>query len=225
MASMESAQMSPATLSPEGDLLKEANHRIANHLSLIVGMVHAQASGVARGPATLTRDQVRELLQETAGKIVSVSHLHRHLAAQPHTKPLDLGNYLLENVTSLISSLGLASRARVVHRLDNDCSATPDQAQAIGLILSEVVMNAIKHAHPTGIATQVTIGCRKLENGAVTIEIGDDGVGLPENFDWKKGGGTGFMLIRSLAQKLGAELYVETDTLGTIFMLTMPATP
>jgi two-component sensor histidine kinase len=220
---METAQMSPTMFSPDVDLLREANHRIANHLSIIVGMVHAQASGVARGPETLSRDRVRELLQETAGKIVSVSHLHRHLAGRENSQPLDLGNYVLENATSLISSLGLSAHARVVHRLDNDCATTPDQAQAIGLILSEVVMNAVKHAHPTGIPVQISIGCRKLQDGALAIEIGDDGVGLPEGFDWRKGGGVGFLLIRSLAQKLGAELYVESDSLGSIFMLTIPA--
>jgi two-component sensor histidine kinase len=220
MAAMESFQTPQFSL--DGDLLREANHRIANHLSLIVGMVHAQASGVARGPEMLTRTQVRELLQETAGKIVSVSHMHRHLADRANTQAIDLGNYLLENVTSLISSLGLGARARVVHRLDKDCAVTPDQAQAIGLILSEIVMNAVKHAHPTGIPVQISISCRKLDSGALAVEIGDDGVGLPEGFDWKKGGGVGFMLIRSLAEKLGTELYVESDALGTVFLLTMP---
>jgi two-component sensor histidine kinase len=221
MAAMESIQTS--TSSPDVDMLREANHRIANHLSLIVGMVHAQASGVSRGPATLTREQVRELLQETAGKIVSVSHLHRHLSDRNETHTIELSDYLLENATSLISSLGLSARARVVHRLDKGCGVTPDQAQAIGLVLSEVIMNAVKHAHPSGIPVQVTVACRRLPTSAIAVEIGDDGVGLPEGFDWKSGGGTGFLLIRSLVKKLAAELYVESDSLGTIFMLTMPA--
>ncbi len=221
MATMETVQTVIAP--PDVDMLREANHRIANHLSLIVGMVHAQASGVSRGPATLTREQVRELLQETAGKIVSVSHLHRHLAGRNETHTIELSDYLLENATSLISSLGLSARARVVHRLEKGCGVTPDQAQAIGLVLSEVIMNAVKHAHPTGIPVQVTVACRRLPDGAMAVEIGDDGVGLPEGFDWKTGGGVGFLLIRSLVKKLDAELYVEADSLGTIFMLTMPA--
>jgi two-component sensor histidine kinase len=221
MAAMETVQIS--VTAPDVDLLREANHRIANHLSLIVGMVHAQASGVARGPAILTREQVRELLQETAGKIVSVSHLHRHLADRDQAHTIELSDYLLENATSLISSLGLSARARVVHRLEKGCGVTPDQAQAIGLVLSEVIMNAVKHAHPSGIPVQVTVACRRLPDGAIAVEIGDDGVGLPEGFDWKTGGGTGFLLIRSLVKKLEAELYVESDSLGAIFMLTMPA--
>jgi two-component sensor histidine kinase len=221
MAAMEAVQNSAAP--PDADMLREANHRIANHLSLIVGMVHAQASGVARGPATLSREQVRELLQETAGKIVSVSHLHRHLADRNETHTIELSDYLLENATSLISSLGLGSRARVVHRLEKGCSVTPDQAQAIGLVLSEIIMNAVKHAHPSGVAVQLTVACRSLPDGTMAVEIGDDGVGLPEGFDWKSGGGTGFLLIRSLVNKLDAELYVESDSLGTIFMLTLPA--
>lgn len=220
---MAAIELSASSTNPlELDMLREANHRIANHLSLIVGMVHQQASSVAHGPATLTRDQVRELLQETAGKIVSVSHLHRHLAGRADTYTIELSDYLLDNATSLISSLGLSARARVVHQLERGCSVTADQAQAIGLLLSEIIMNAVKHAHPSGIPVQLTVACKRLANGAVAVEIGDDGVGLPEEFDWRSGGGVGFRLIRSLVGKLQAELCVESDSLGTVFMLTMP---
>ncbi len=83
---MSVTELRVASTSPVSglDLLREADHRIANHLSLLAGMVQAQAGAVGRGPASLTRDEVRGLLQAAAGKIVSVGHLHRRLAYQPN---------------------------------------------------------------------------------------------------------------------------------------------
>ncbi len=211
-----------ATPVPGVDMLREANHRISNHLSLLVGMVQTQANAVARGPETLSRDDARALLQETAGKIVSVGHLHRRLAGQPHKADINLCDYLLEACTTLVSSLSLGERISLVHRLTANCHVSPEQAQQIGLMVSEIIMNAVKHAHPTGIPVQIALGCRREANGRLTIEIGDDGVGLPEGADVTAKGGVGFKLIRSLAQALKADLRLESDSLGLTFLITLP---
>src|ERR1700761_2323308 len=87
---------------PEPDLLREANHRISNHLSLLAGMLQMQAGAVAKGPQTLTRDEVRAILQEAAGKIVGVGTLHRRLAQQPGKAVINLCDYLLEACTTLV---------------------------------------------------------------------------------------------------------------------------
>jgi two-component sensor histidine kinase len=214
---------SPAAIPMPGiDMLREANHRISNHLSLLVGMVQTQASAVARGPETLSRDAARAMLQETAGKIVSVGHLHRRLADQPHKADINLCDYLLEACATLVSSLALGERVSLVQRLTANCHVTPEQAQQIGLMVSEIIMNSVKHAHPTGIPVQIALGCRREADGRLTIEIGDDGVGLPEGVDASAKGGVGFKLIRSLAQALKAELRIESDALGLTFLITLP---
>ena len=214
---------SPAAIPmPAIDMLREANHRISNHLSLLVGMVQTQASAVARGPETLSRDAARAMLQETVGKIVSVGHLHRRLADQPHKADINLCDYLLEACATLVSSLALGERVSLVQRLTANCHVTPEQAQQIGLMVSEIIMNSVKHAHPTGIPVQIALGCRREADGRLTIEIGDDGVGLPEGADASAKGGVGFKLIRSLAQALKAELRIESDALGLTFLITLP---
>jgi two-component sensor histidine kinase len=209
----------------EMNRLSEANHRISNHLTLIAGMVQMQMSALAKGPPMLTREEARGLLQETAGKIVSVGHLHRCLAEQPYVADIDVGNYLLENCTQLVSSLALGNRIRVSQRLDGGCRITPDQAHHLGLLVSEIIMNAAKHAHPTGLPVQLAIECQHDGNGGIVIEIADDGVGLPEGFDVATGGGVGFRVIRSLAQSLKAELGVESDSLGVTFRVILPPRP
>jgi two-component sensor histidine kinase len=88
--------------------------------------------------------------------------------------------------------------------------------------VNEVLMNAVKHAHPTGIPVQMRLACRRLGKTGLEIEIEDDGIGLPENFDHKSGGGVGFTLIRALANTLNATLTVESDSLGTSFRMAVP---
>lgn len=204
------------------ELLRETNHRIANHLSLLVGMIQTQASAVGRGPELVPRDHARSLLQEAAGKVVSVSHLHRRLSDRPHQEGIHASDYLIESVSALISSLALGPRVGIVQHLNADCIISPEQAQKVGLLVNEIVMNAIKHAHPTGIPVQIAIGCRRETNGRFTIEVGDDGVGLPEGSSATMKGGVGFRLIRSLAQSLDAELRIESDALGLSFFITLP---
>jgi len=203
--------------------LREANHRISNHLSLIASMVQMQMSALAKGPPTLKREDVRVLLQETAGKIVSVGHFHRRLSEQLHAESMDVANFILESSSQLVSSLNLTNRVRLVQRLGGDCRMAPDQAQHLGLLVNEIVLNAAKHAHPTGLPVVVSIDCQTDDNGRARVEIADDGIGLPEGFDSSQSGGVGFKLIRSLAQSLKAELDIESDSLGLSVRVTLPA--
>ncbi len=210
------------TSSAEFELLREANHRISNHLSVLLSMIKMQATAVARGPETLKREDVAAMLNEAVSKIVSVGHLHRRLSVVPDADTIDLSGYLIEGCTHLTDTLGLAGRVRPVQRLDVDCRVTPEQAQQIGLLVNEVIMNAAKHAHPTGIPVAISIGCHNGADGRVLLTIADDGVGLPEDFDLKKPGGVGFRLIRSLADGLKADLAIESDSLGLAFRLKLP---
>src|SRR5579871_5694772 len=91
------------------DLATESDHRIANHLTLLVSLVQMQRKALSVGPATMARADVIDLLREIAGKIVSVAHLHRTLAHQPHDARVDLGRYLSESCSTLVSSLELKS--------------------------------------------------------------------------------------------------------------------
>ena len=153
--------------------------------------------------------------------MVSISHLHRRLSNRPLQEGIHVSDYLVESTSALINSLALGHRVGLVQHLNADCIITPEQAQRVGLMVNEIVMNAVKHAHPTGIPVQIAIGCRREANGRFTIEVGDDGVGLPEGSDGTAKGGVGFRLIRSLAQSLDAELRIESDALGYLF-ITLP---
>jgi two-component sensor histidine kinase len=205
------------------DALRESDHRIANHLTLLASMVQIQMGRLVKGPETLPRDEAHSVLRETVGRILSVSHLHRRLSRPAQKSEIDVGDYLLESTTDLVNSLSLQDKVRIAQRLATHCNVSAEDAQVLGLLVSEVIMNAVKHAHPTGIPVQITLVCDRNTQGNLVVEIGDDGVGLPENFDVGKAGGVGFRLIRSLADKLGATLTIESDSLGLTFRLLFPA--
>lgn len=216
------SSISRHTGSPVIDLTQEANHRISNQLALIASVVQTRASALARGPELLPRDEVREILRTTAGKIATVAHLHRKLAQQEGGDRIELGEYLIECCAILAKSLAPAGRVGLVQRLDKDCHVTAQTAQAVGLIVNEVMTNSVKHSHPTGIPVEIRLSCRRGTGHNVEIEIEDDGVGLPEGFDYEASKSVGFTLIRSLARTLNASLTVESDSLGMSFRLIVP---
>lgn len=202
-------------------LLKEANHRIANQLTLLAGLIQMESSAVGKGPDLIRRDVVKAMLEKHKNAVVAIGKLHRQLADGPSTE-VNLADHLIENTTNLFSALSLQPRPGLRQRLNGDCVVTGEQAQLISLIVGEIIVNSIKHAHPTGIPVQIELGCNRTPDGRILIEIGDDGIGLPEGFDSREHKSLGFSLIHLLSDKLNADLRIESDSLGLSFILLIP---
>jgi two-component sensor histidine kinase len=91
----------------------------------------------------------------------------------------------------------------------------------VGLAVSELVMNAVKFAHPAGVAGELLIACNRRDD-LIVIEVTDDGVGLPEGFDPAVDGQFGLQLLRSLAAQLKARLEFHNTELGLRVRLSLP---
>ena len=105
---------------------------------------------------------------------------------------------------------------------DSGCHIREDQAQPLALIISEIITNSAKHAHPAGLPVVIEIACRRHESGRLAFSVGDDGVGLPEDFDPGRDGNLGWRVIRALARQLDAELKVESHALGLRVTVLLP---
>jgi len=215
--SSEAIIFKPRPSFKDAELAREANHRIANHLMQLAGLVQIQIVNLERKPASA---DPHTLLREVVSKIASLSQLHRHLAERPEEDQIELGDFLIQSGASIVSLLSLSDRIRVVYRLDTQCTVRASVAHSFGLMLGEIMMNAVKHAHPTGLPVVVTVSCRRCD-GSLNVEIGDDGVGLPEGFDVENDGGTGFQILRALAKGANVDLSIESDSLGLSFCMTM----
>src|SRR5689334_2724761 len=104
-------------------LLKEANHRIANQLTLLAGMVQLEASAVGKGPATLPREAVKAILDKVKTSVIAMGKLHRAIA-QDRPAEVSLADHLIENTSALFSALALTPRPGLRHHLAADCVVT-----------------------------------------------------------------------------------------------------
>lgn len=208
-------------LSPT-DLLREAHHRIANQLAVLAAMIEVQAVSFRRGADVVPKETVLSLLVDTAARITGMARVHRRLIDLPRGEDTDLSSLLIEGCLELANSMALGERVHFKHRLSSECRVGADEAAVLSLLVGEIVMNAIKYAHPTGIPVEISLSCATTQDGRPAIEIGDDGIGLPEGFDEARDGGAGFKIIRALAENIGAELKIQSDDLGLSFRILLP---
>ena len=205
------------------DLVAEANHRIANSLTLLVSMVRMQAASVRRNPDLLHPAEVRLLLEGIAARINTIGQLHRLLSHVPTDGVTNLKPHLRDVTHALVAALSSEDQMVRVEHAGADCMVMMRQVQPIILILCEVFINAMKYAHPAGVPLVMTVDCRAANDGRLVLTISDDGVGLPEAFDLATSGGLGFKVMRSLAAEMGAEFQIETSNLGLSFRVSLPA--
>jgi two-component sensor histidine kinase len=208
------------------DLVREANHRIANNLSVVAALMQLRGARLGKSTRTMSGEEVRLILEEFGSRLDTIARLHRMLTGERQNASVDIAHYLRETAEATVSCLSSTAETELHFVADPGCIVGPERALSLGLIVAELVTNAIKYAHPSGVAGEIAVACRKSPDGGLTIEVSDDGVGLPEGFDPMKDGELGFRLIRSLADQLGAAITHHSDSLGLSIALQMPrATP
>jgi two-component sensor histidine kinase len=204
------------------DLVAEANHRAANSLALLGGLVRMQARAIGNNSRSYSNAEIRLLFDGIAARIATIGQLHRVLATIPAHGAVPLNAHLREVCTHLITAFSSEQQAIRIKYHGTDCQVPARHVQSITLIISEILTNAMKYAHPTGIAVEMTVTCESRSDGTLLISISDDGIGLPEGFDHHRDGGIGFQIIRALASEIGATLDIHSDTLGVTFRLEVP---
>jgi two-component sensor histidine kinase len=207
------------------DAAAEANHRIANNLALIAALMRTQASRLAGHAQPLTGDEMRTMLEEFSVRVETVAWVHRLLSRPPDQGTVDLGTYLREIAEGIVAALSVDGENELLFAADPDCRVGSDAAMSLGLIVAELVTNAIKYAHPAGVAGKIEIDCRRLADGKLAIEVDDDGVGLPEDIIPTCSNGFGFRLVRSLAARAQARLAFHGTELGLRVTLELPLAP
>ena len=205
------------------DIVAEANHRIANSLTLLVSMVRMQAASVRKSPATLSNAEVRLLLEGIAARINTIAQLHRLLSHVSSEGATNLKPHLKDVTDALVAALSSPDQLVRVEHSGCDCMVLMRQVQPIILVLCEIFINAMKYAHPAGVPLVMTVDCNVSGDGRLVLTVSDDGVGLPDGFNPATHGGLGFRVMRSLAAEIGAELQILNPNLGLTFRLSLPA--
>ena len=212
-----SAELGPTSVVP-ADLVLEANHRIANHLSMLVAVMRRPLPAIEAGSLAIPREVVADLLNDMSGKILAVARFHLMLTKQPTTGDVELGKVLMAAADELQSCGIFGDRLHVTTNL-NGCRVEASQAPMLLMAFSEIATNAIKYAHPTGLPVELTIAGTATPDGGVQLQIADDGVGFPEGFDESRDAGVGLRLVRTLVENAGGSLAIESCSLGVAFSI------
>jgi two-component sensor histidine kinase len=205
------------------DPVVEAHHRIANNLAIIAGLIRSELLTLSTD-ARPNIDYIERLLQQMSVRIDSLGRLHRLLMAPSHAGTVELGAYLREIVDAAGRSLTNTEHTKILCRFENGTTVPAKQAAAIGLLVGEALVNAIKHAHPLDEAGTIWVMCKPTEPAGLVVEIKDDGTGadLDSSTSAKPQTGTGARLMRGIAHDLGGELAFIKGNPGQIVRLKLP---
>jgi two-component sensor histidine kinase len=205
------------------DAAAEANHRIANHLAMVASLVRLHGERLRKRPGPISGKEIGLFLGGLEAQIESIGRLHRQLAQPDSNERINITTYLREVTAGLVTALSMGADTRLEFAAGADCEVDARQAFNIAVIVSEVVTNSMKYAHPAGVAGRLRVSCRR-EGPDLVIEVEDDGVGLPDGFDPARDGHLGFRSIRLLAEQLSATIAFSSEGIGTTFVLEVPMT-
>ncbi|HVU43897.1 MAG TPA: sensor histidine kinase [Xanthobacteraceae bacterium] len=206
---------------PDFDGVAEANHRIANHLAILAGLVRLQSQRLTHRTEPLDPADAAMSLADIGARLETIAELHKALARLPRDEAVVLDSYLRDVVTNVVNSLSGAAETKLELNVEATCRLGSKRTLNIALIACEVITNSVKYAHPAGVSGRLAVTCR-CTGPDLILEIEDDGVGLPEGVDPRTSGNVGFRVIRALAADLGAQISFQSDELGVTFRLVMP---
>ncbi len=199
-----------------------SNCRTADNLSMVAGLVRDRAASLGDGSGAIDGDEVRTMLVGIGGRVDAVARLHRLLAESPAGAAVDLGEHLQDISATIVAALAGDGGIQLRYACDPHCVVPTERALSIGFIVVELVTNAVKYAHPTGVAGEIGVECQQGPDGAITVEVSDDGVGLPEGMDPTTADTLGLRLVRTLSAQLGARVEFQHSALGLSCVLRMP---
>ncbi|CAO3399055.1 sensor histidine kinase [Azospirillum palustre] len=224
-----------AVLAQKDLLMREANHRIKNSLQVVSSLLSLQ--GQAVGDA-----QLSEHLLEAGRRVQAIADIHRLLYRVDDVHFIPFHDYLTELCRDLERSARSEGGNWRLELVVEPVEVPTDHAVQLGLLANELVMNAIKHAYRPFASTMVgvaagsqagapdrasedtnviVVGLRR-DGETVQMIVGDRGVGLPPDFDWRRSRSLGMRLIHTLSKQLDAILSIENTDPGVRFTISLP---
>ena len=191
-------------------LLKEIHHRVKNNLQVIVSLLSLQA-GQVKDPA------LKSSFNETRNRVFSMALVHETLYRSKDLGKIDLGLYLREFTKRIFTTYG--TRNAEVHIEGEGVYLNIDTAIPCSLIVNELMTNSIRYAFPEKEQGNLFLKFRAGEE--VDLIVGDDGVGLPEGFNWRESTSLGLQLVVSLVKQIDGTIEKEEGK-GTVFHIRFP---
>ncbi len=203
------------SLAEKESLLKEIHHRVKNNLQIVSSLLYLQEDYMEDAKGV-------EILRESQNRVKSMALIHEQLYGTADLAKIDFGRYVQGLTANLFDAYGIdPARIRLNVHAD-DIALGVDMAVPCGLIINELVSNALKHAFLPDAAGTIEIVIRTLHAGRIEIVVADDGIGLVEPPADPEQSSLGLRLIDTLTTQLGGTLALTTE-IGTRFTITLTA--
>ncbi len=190
----------------KGVLLQEMQHRVANSLQIIASILLLKARGVAS-------EETRQHLKEAHQRVMSVAEIQRHLYLTQGTDQIKVGLYLSKLCESLAASMVGEAQPITVKVTCDDGMIDSDKAVSLGLIVTELIINAVKYAFPVFKDDAVIGVTYEISGTDWHLSVTDNGVGKALG-ETGKGSGLGTAIVDALVKKLGAVMEIVCDADG-----------
>ena len=186
-------------------LFQELQHRVANSLQIIASVLMQSARRVSS-------EETKGHLRDAHSRVMSVAALQHQLATS-NVGDVELKGYLTELCDSIAASMIHDHKALTLEVVSDEGSAAPEMSVSLGLVVTELVINALKHAFPGARGGHIVVAY-KVTGAAWTLSVSDDGVGMPTGATPAKAG-LGTSIVQALAKQLGAVVEVARTEPGT----------
>ena len=185
-------------------LLREVHHRVKNNMQVIASLLHLQAgrahNEVAQG-----------ILRDSQLRVKSMAIAHEVLYRSRNFARLNLPEYISRLIASVQQMFTTGtSRIRVQTQIE-DLPASMDQAIPLGLIINELVTNALKYAFPDGRSGTLMVSLSRRGENETALLISDDGIGLPDDLDWRRTDTLGLVLVSDLCRQIRGTVSLDNS--------------
>ena len=192
-------------------LVREVHHRVKNNLQLVSSLLNMQGRHFKEG-------RLRQALEECKGRVQTIALIHQRLYQSHDLANVPFAEYARGLAESIFQASDLTAAAISLELEIEDVSLSVERAIPCGLILNELLTNALKHAFPDGRRGVVRVELRRRPLERLLLVVADDGVGLSASADPAGDGSLGLQLVNTLAEQLDGDLRIEEHG-GTAFRL------
>lgn len=194
-------------------LLKEVHHRVKNNMQVISSILNLQSSYVSD-------DYALSLLKESQNRIKTMAYIHESIYQNKSFTSVNFSDYIATLANNIIRSYSVSEeKIQLVLNLEK-INLNLDNSIPTGLIVNELITNAIKHAFPASAKGFITVNL-KSKNNTVYLEVKDDGIGFDSDIDFRNTNSLGLQLVSTLIDQVEGELEFKSEkNKGTSVLIT-----
>lgn len=197
------------------DQLQEIQHRVKNHLQMVVSMIRLQSHRAENGSATVDYANL-------AYRVETLQLLYQEMTKSHDETSVPMGAF----ISRIATTIGhLEGRENIRLNISTESFyVSVETAARVGLLASEIITNAYQHAFEGKDAGLVQVSLRQLSGGLMRLEVMDDGIGMPEHSTWPRGNTMGAAIVSSLIDGIGGKINLARGVAGTTVSVDVPLT-